>query len=1452
MYRQVQLRLCLALLGGAIVFAVCTHFLHAYQVKRTAGFLLSQADKAEEDGNLPQAAAYVSRYLTLVPKDADARIRYGFLLSEKLAKTPKDFERAYLILDQAVRDGGDREDLRRRVIQLALRPSLSLYSDAAQQIDSLFKADIKDAQLLTWRAQCYEASGDYKKARERLEEAVSLSKDPEDFVRLAVLMRQQPLQARLAEKSDEEMLLKADQKIDDMVAKLNNDYSAYLASARYHRAYAATQQPDKARQRIEYDVAKALELAPSQAEVLLAAGELAREKGQLSDARGYLEDGLKRYPDNWEFYIGLSKVELDDRQPTAAIAVLKRGLVRLPEQIDLLWNLAELYLDQAQNREAVAVFERLKKGSPPAVWLDYLQCRLLIGEEKWGKAVRLLERTYPRLLGQQRQRNNWFNANLARSCSFLLAYCFERMGDPDRAAAAYGRIIADDPLSARGRLGFARMEWGSGRVDNAVKEYRQLMKAPIRTSLYPTPVDDAEYDFHARAFVECAQLLIERDLANNQAKWSEVTQILDQAATLKPAPIEVALLRAEVLAAQKQFDVARNTILDQFPDPAIRPVKAWIGLSVLEDRQGNAKNASSLLQEAEYHLADSFELRLAWIRHYATQKQSGAVALAKLAQDLDAWPRADQRLILQELATAYGRLGEANDSVEQWRSIARTWTHDVGSRLVLFDLAYQADDEAAVSRLIRELKDIEQDEGTLWRYCEARRLIRQAQLQKDKKEMLDDASQLLSAVSTRRPGWHRALVAQAQIDEQRGKFDAAIRKYQDALSFGNQDPAVIRRVVALLTSRGRYPEVGQILQKLGDRPSSLSDLDRVAAEVALVRQDANLALNLAEKAVSRDSQDFRDHIWLGRMFAATGNPAEADAEFRGAIRLKETHPDCWVALIEFLHTKGDKVNAALELEQAHKKLPPAQALLPLAHCHELLGQVDEAKRLFDKAVQAKPGDGITLQAVGMFYLRCNQRQEAKRLLEKALSLKDRPVSELAEAQRMLALLVASSGNYQETQRALEMLHVLPDAGPSSDPTADLDLADERVKVAILARHPDARQRRRAIAILEKIARLQMMTDDDKVGLAQLYESVGNWPQARDQWLNLVDTAEKDLQKPGPRKIELEKALGEYLTHLCAGLLRHKALAEAQTWFAKLEKLEPDSFHTLNVKALILAAQDRGSEAVAPLMAIADKQADSVLPAAIVLEEIRQYKGAEELYRCFVTQSVAEAPESRLTLARYLGRRNQPDDALDQCEKAWLDCRRPEAVASACVVILHTAKCGPQHWQRVAAWLERESAKKPSDTKLLDYLANVKRLQKDYQGVIALSRRILDLDKNDARTMANLAWMLVFTEKNPPEALRLINRAREIQGPQPWLLDTQAVVLLKMDKAAEAVKLLETAIAESPTADKYFHLAQAHADARNRAAAVDAFQHAKQLGLGENTVDPLEREAYLDLQRLSKG
>src|SRR5262245_59111653 len=102
MRRKLNTTLFVCLLVALVVMGTGVHFVHAFQVRRSASGLLDQATEAENEKRYADAAKLLNHYLGYVPEDTDALSRYGFAL-DKLPAAPVVRLRTLLIFDQVLR-----------------------------------------------------------------------------------------------------------------------------------------------------------------------------------------------------------------------------------------------------------------------------------------------------------------------------------------------------------------------------------------------------------------------------------------------------------------------------------------------------------------------------------------------------------------------------------------------------------------------------------------------------------------------------------------------------------------------------------------------------------------------------------------------------------------------------------------------------------------------------------------------------------------------------------------------------------------------------------------------------------------------------------------------------------------------------------------------------------------------------------------------------------------------------------------------------------------------------------------------------------------------------------------------------------------------------------------------------------------------------------------------------
>jgi cellulose synthase operon protein C len=1446
--RTLNVKFLGCLLAAVLGLAGAAYWFHGFQVRRNASALLELADRSEKAGDYPKAAEYLKRYLQLSPHDADVRGRYALFLADekKFAKTPQKAQEAFNALEIALRLNPERHELRRRIVQLAM--DFKSYNDAAKHLDRLLQAFPHSALLEAQRARCYEANGEYKKARAMYGEAIAHAPlVAQHYADLAYLLRKHPREVMDKERNPDVVVQLADSKMDEMVRVNDRSYEARLLRVYYKKDFSPGMETAQLVKATEEDIRRSQELSPDAADVLLAVAALEQEKLASDKARACLQRGVKLYPDDWRMYRALARLESDEGHLEAAVDCLQSALKRMPNDVDVLWNLCIVLIESNRGAETRPLIERLRAAKRPDCDLDYLNGCNLFREGKWREAVEILERVYTPLMDRHAQHPDWFAFDYAVKASLIIGNCYEQLGNAERAAAAFHRVAKRSKASHRE---LARMEWALGHFDTAIEHYRQLLALP---SAPP------------QAWLEFAQVLIMRNLQKSSPDWREANQVLDRADKLVPRPVEVPLLRAEVLVAQRQFGEARQVLENAYADKKSRPALIWVGLSTLEEQQGKGGKALELLSEGESYVGDDVALLLAraryWMRQPASERASAAKALAALSGDMGKFKPEERRLLVRELASAYSQIGDSAQAERLLKQLAAEEKTDLTSRMALFDLALEdmrlhRRDDGRMTALIDELKGIEGPEGTLWRYCRASQLVqevaralrqapdpaRPAKIRNDPQvqQKVKEASALLDTVASQRPRWPRVPVCQGQLQELLGNVDGAIDRYQQAVLLGERDPALIRRVIEMLTAQQRYPEADQMLQRLGEGSAVFAGMERAAAEVMVAhRHDVAGAVKLAQKAVAADSKDFQDHLWLGRILWAAHQPAEAS--FRRAAALAPQEPAVWVGLVNYLVRSDNKPEAEKAVREAETRLPRAKKPLTLAQCYAMLGDHDRAARLYQEALQEQPNNLEVLHGVAVYHLQQSHMIEATRLLKEIVQRQTENPAQAAWARNLLALIM-TAGNVQQRQEALALLGV----SGAGDGRSDGGVAAERTRAQVLASQPGLGSRQEAIKILEKLRQEQKATSADRMLLAFLYDVCGTWPKARDEMLNLAAAEEEQLAKASPEfRGELGTAYAARLSQFGFRMLAHDEVAQAQAFLEKLEKLQPSAFGTVVLKARLLARAGRAGEVTQTIIDLARDKQELVEPVAVLLEDVGQMAAAEEMFKRFVNQS--KKPEAILVLARFYGRQKLTDKALALCEGARKDCP-PELVCRTAAMVLTTSKPTREQCQLVAGWLQEAIARVPHDKKLRDELAVVLGRQGDYKGMTDIYRGILQQDPADTKALNNLAWLQALNERNPVEAMKNIQKAISLDGPVANRLSTRAVIYLTMGQSQAAIKDLDEVIATSPSPLAYFRKARALHQAKQNSLAQRTFERALELGLTEAMLDPLELPTFIRLRR----
>ncbi|MCI0640926.1 MAG: tetratricopeptide repeat protein [Gemmataceae bacterium] len=1091
MRRALNLRVLLWTLAGIVVVGVCVHFVHAFQVKRNAGALLEYAERAKEAGKPDQALTYYAHYLALEPNDADARARLALTLDRHAA--PSDRFRVVLALEEALKRDVQRGELRFRLIQNLM--ALQRFKDAVGQLQTLLPDWPDKAELEHLTGWCQEAIGESEKAAESFARAVAQNpKQMESYV----------LRAELLKRLDR--VEEAVKVLDALVDSNQEAWRAYLLRCRFRK-----QEGDVPG--AIADLGRALALGPKEADVLLAAADWALAKGNVSQARQYVQNGWELHPRNVAIVKALAGLEMRAGKREHAVAVLQTALKDLPKALELHVLLADLLIDEGQSAEAARRIDELRLAGMAPALPDYLEARLLMLGGRWHAALTLLERARPEL----EKLTDWTSRVHA-----LLGVCYQHLGDDPQQLASFRRATALEPGWTGARFGLAVALLANGRLDEGLTELRQLCKAPDAPPELPIALARALYQKQLR-------------LPEKQRDWTEVESAVEEASKLHPKSTELAVQRAEIFAAQGNNAEAEKQLLNMRADAPKEPA-SWIALAELAQRQKQYAAASTLLEQARQAIGDRAVLRLAHARLYAEQASAAdRKNLDALADNLDSFPPEERAQLWRALADIWLRLGDPARAEALWQSVAKEQPRDLCSRFALFEVALKGNRLDEARALAADLRSIEGEQGEHWRYASAAIGVREAG---GKPASLHDARKNLDRLGQRQQDWPRIPLLLAQIDERERKLDLALAHYAQAFALGERRTHHVARLLDLTRRFQRYGDGEDVLRQWEEDRALPPELARLGAEIALLNQNHARALALAHQAVSATTRDYRELVWLGRMLHGVGANVQAEEALRGAALLAPKTPETWIALVEQLGRMGKIAEAEAVLEEAKAKVPTPLVLLTLARGNDTLGRFDRAEENFRQALAQSPNDPYLLSQAADFFRRADQPDKAEplwpRLLEPATQS---PPEYRARARRALALYWAKSKN--DAANALVEVNL---KALSENPVD--------VRLREIVRAAPAGAWTKAIRFIEESARSWPLGADEQLQLARLHEAAGNPLTARDQLLGLLAAQPENPQ---------------FLAYYIRLLIESDERDQARTHLGRLERLEPDSPRTRELK-----------------------------------------------------------------------------------------------------------------------------------------------------------------------------------------------------------------------------------------------------------------------------------------------
>jgi cellulose synthase operon protein C len=1202
MQRTVNTRFLGVLVFAAVLLTVGVHFLHGFQVNRNAADLLIRAERAYKAENLEEAIQLQSLYLGFRPKDLDALARLGQWTDES-ARSPRGWLLAFLTLEQVLTQDPERDDVRRRVVELAFK--LRRFSDALVRLNELRERTpeiiYKIGISLEGLGRLNDAGQAYVEAIQKDEENVkpyaaliSLIDRRADELDLRRIERAfSPRRASSQKESGEESIRPDPESIvsvitERMLARVKPAFRAKLAAAAHLKL---RHKLPRAREFLEAALAEAPDEADvliAMAELCLAQGDAARFAGEPQDFARYLKEAeafanraANRDEPELLAFLMLARIssksnrfdeaELHIRRGLEAVAKLKQisadrkdpGLLiewRLSErEIVLRFSLADILITQshlqsqdgpavASPREVTDLIDSLRRMNALPGLIGFLEARLQMGLKNWSVAAARLAAARADLVGLP---------DAVKRSTLLLAQCYTALEQPDSRVFIFRQSIEEDPFWVLGRLGFAAALTSVNRIDEAIAQYATVMSVP-------------------GVAITVARLVIvlQMTLPEARRRWHNAETALEHANRLDPDAPEIVVLRADLLALQKKFDEAQK-LLETSRDGRPDQIEFWTGLSGLAIRRTDVDeatrrfNALKILDAAQQKFGDHVDLRIARIRVLSQDKDTPTEAvnnLKALEQGSDQFAEADQLKLLRALAQGFAALGARPEARDAWDRMARLQPEDLEVQLIRGQFASLEGDFQTVDAIVAEIRKVESPDGPNANYLEATSIVEKERLaEKPNTTALERARDQLRRAEKQRPYWAAIPHAIGVLEQILGRKEDAFTQFRKAMALGDTSREVISSVVQYLYEKRRFDEADQELRLLSETTPDVfsDDLSRLASRVAMQRQQIGDALGFVRQVdpEKRSSADLIWEAWL--QFSQGKRGLEVEEPLRQAVKQTPESPQAWFALVSYL-VRVDRLRDAgevvAEAEQRMPESPKHLRPLTVAQCYELLDDVAKAEKNFRAAVDAVPDNLFLKVTLVEFLARHGQFAKAEESLDAMLQANKKLSPGVLEVvRRAKALITASQGGYAGKVKALDLLEKSVTAADA------LSTANLRAQATILGEPRTRRDRLKLLEILHGISIQGKPTLFEQFRLAMLYEETGNWKEAKRL---LERLAHDDPTDPA------------YLGQLALGSMRNNDVDAAAIWLSRLRTLVPRSTAIVRLDVYLLGAQRKSRDAVA--------------------------------------------------------------------------------------------------------------------------------------------------------------------------------------------------------------------------------------------------------------------------------
>ena len=1440
---ELNWRLFVITLGVLVVILPTTYLWYRHQLQRTSTALLARAEQLQKEKNWAQATVYYQRYSLLEPDDTQALVKL-VEVTAKREPTPEGLYQLNNLLYRTIGRVPERHDLRRMLAENLLK--LGAVEEAEKEAQWLLKNAPEEARaarkiiaLSLFARSKSDGGGTLSQVAGALHAAATESPSDVALVEAAATtLREHPTAVEIADTTSASA---ADQMLDRLVSMDPQKVDARLARFRYRTKYKL---PDA-----DSDLKAALELEPENLDAIVASAWSkvvnAPTAEALAEAEKLLGRAILAAPEDPRAYLLLASVLEQSSKPDKALELLERGVDATGHDFNVELACASAQISakkldaakqtmQSLESRSSAYFARLDGNTRTDVQnrMQLMLARLELAQEQPSLAVPRLKA----LLVTVEATPDYQQSPVWLDASRYLGQVYESLEQWDKASEYWGnvaRALPGDEFVVRHAVNAYLKTADPGTAIATIDEYVRVAK----------PRDELLVQL-ARA-----HLMLQLSRPEIERNWLEFEAALKAAKSVAPGRKELVFCELAYLQAKPDRDAVTVLLRACEKTPLSGDSEFWQvaartyqGIGQPEDMRRAADRHRALASNA----IDPAVLEATLLAHEGKRKQADEV-LSNLGQSLKPEERKRiERLRIEVLLAD----NDISGAFQRAQKLVDADPKDSASLATGIDIAISAGQLKTAETWESTLGEVT-DKGPEFTSLRARRLL--VSFERLTPQEKEELQQAITQLRTARPKWFPAVALAAQLAQAEGDTRKALGDYELAVQLGDRRPATLLQIVTLLNQYGTVEDAQKYLSYLTTNDSD-PNFNTLAVRFA-EKQGQSAALEMARHGVDQYPSDPMRRVTLANLLLRYGRIPEGLELLRETAKKHREDSRVWLGLIyAYVQTgQADEARKILSALVDSSFLLPEQRYLVGAQGHELLGELEEARRLYKLAVDEKPNDNSVRLKYAKLLKNIDPRA-ARTEYERVIEL-DPPNG---NARRELAVLLAATKQEADWQRASQLLT------SSSGEEASRDaITSDQLRATLLSKKGRTRAERISnCQTARKILQQRIDTDTSNASdltrllLAGILEQEAELSKdrslliaARDQLRTLVDrkppSAEslsvyiEFLLRHGASKVtDTENSLSKDSVANIAE--RKEFLKEAEAKLAEFEQLQKsgDDAHEIASVAFqvrLLRAQNLNAEAQACVTKYVNRRTEKPENQS---DQAQQYLAIGNLFSLAGAHAEAEKWYRRLTelnsnayvlVVQSLLAQEKREEAIRYCLSISKDKLTPQMAALLATVMTTTEPVAevPEAQAAIEAMVHNNQSNKA----LLQAEAVRLASRGENKGAVALFRKILTIDPDDALALNNLATLLAETPNERGEALDQIKRAIEIAGRQPMLLDTQGTILLKTGDAENAIACLEEATAGGAADARYYlHLAAAYRLAQRNDDARHTLAEARALGL----------------------